>query len=110
MGNLDKVSTASVRLLGRDRIAFRKLVVGWQGDLDDLAVSESEALNAAARLIIRSATPELLAEHAARKNMSEEETKRSEQLHDWFLKQFLATLQDVVAERNGMDARRKKNA
>ncbi|WP_280466542.1 hypothetical protein [Nocardia cyriacigeorgica] len=103
---MDSVSTTTVRLLGRDRYQFRKNVVEWQAQLDDLSLSESEALNAAVILINKSSDPEAWAEELRTSGTDEETIKRTINAVNWFNGAFIAIMRKVVDERNSSDKRK----
>ncbi|MEU2043798.1 hypothetical protein [Nocardia niwae] len=107
--NLDSIATISVRLLGRDRHAFRQLLVNeWQYMLDDLSISESEAFTAAILLVTRAAKPQVIRDEAAKKGMSEEETERLLQANKWYMEEFIEQLRAVIEQRSQMDGRKKR--
>jgi hypothetical protein len=106
MSDMDSIKTTTIRLLGRDRHTFRKNVVDWQEEIDDLALSESEALNAAVILINQAANIELAKEDARKRGISEKDMNLIENGYTWFMDQYIRILKDVVAARNQSDKRR----
>lgn len=110
MSSLNSISTTTVRLLGRDRITFRKHLVDWQAELDDLSLSESEALNAAVILINRAAEPKIVADELRAEGHNAEDINRIVQVMEWFNDEYLRILKSVSDARNDSDKRKNRKA
>ncbi len=102
------VQKTNVTLSRKDVRQFKRLMLDWEDEYEfPIELKESHCMNAAVKLIIRSAKPELVKDRAAQRGIDDPE-KIDELVNSyaWFLEEFIEMLAEVVVSRVEVDKRR----
>ncbi|MFE3229807.1 hypothetical protein [Nocardia sp. NPDC059228] len=102
------VRKTNVTLERSDMRDFKRLMLDWEEEKDfPIELKESHCLNTAVKLIIRSSNPKLVDEYLDRTGTTDKDArKRVHELYEWFLKQYIELLSEVVDSRIESDKRR----
>ncbi|MEV0081129.1 hypothetical protein AB0H58_32350 [Nocardia neocaledoniensis] len=106
MNDLNSVQPVTTRLVGRDRHAFRRVIVDLQFLLNDLSLNEAAGMNAAVLLVNRAANPDQVREIATERGLDEAQIEEMLAAFEFLMNEYLLILRDVVSERKMLDKRR----
>ncbi|MFD3431234.1 hypothetical protein [Nocardia fluminea] len=102
------IQKTNVTLSRKDVRQFKRLMLDWEDEYEfPIELKESHCMNAAVKLIIRSAKPELMKERAAQRDIVDPDKIRElQESYNWFLEEFIEMLAEVVSSRVEVDKRR----